>query len=58
MASFKALYGRRYRSSVYWDDFTKAVTLRPDLLLQMIEQVKFIRDRIKAAQDRQKSYAD
>ncbi|XP_057526299.1 uncharacterized protein LOC130805541 [Amaranthus tricolor] len=43
---------------VYWDDFTEAVTLGPDLLFQMTEKVKLIRDRLKAAQDRQKSDAD
>ena len=32
MAPFEALYGRRCRSPVYWDDFTEAVTLGPDLL--------------------------
>lgn len=30
----------------------------PDLLLQMTEHVKLIRDTMKVAQDRQKSYAD
>ncbi|XP_057548077.1 uncharacterized protein LOC130826512 [Amaranthus tricolor] len=43
---------------VYWDDFTEAVTLGPELLFQMTAKVKLIRDRLKAAQDRQKSYAD
>jgi hypothetical protein len=55
MAPFEALYGRRCRSPVYWDDFTEAVTLGPDLLFQISEKVKLIRDRLKAAQDRQKS---
>ncbi|XP_057526345.1 uncharacterized protein LOC130805581 [Amaranthus tricolor] len=32
--------------------------IRPDMLVQMTEQVKLIREKIKAAQDRQKSYAD
>ena len=58
MAPFEALYGRRCRSLVYWDDFTEAVTLGPELLFQMAEKVRLIRDRLKAAQDCQKSYAD
>ena len=58
MAPFEALYGRHCRSPVYWDDFTEAVTLGPELLFQMTEKVKLIRDRFKAAQDRRKSYAD
>ena len=48
----------RSRSPVYWDDFTEAVTLGPDLLFLMTEKVKLIRYRLKVAQDRQKSYAD
>ncbi|XP_057532977.1 uncharacterized protein LOC130810870 [Amaranthus tricolor] len=43
---------------VYWDDFTEAVTLGPELLFQMTEKVKLIRDRLKEAHDRQKSYAN
>ena len=58
MAPFEALYGRHCRSPVYWDDFIEAVTLGPELLFQMTEKVKLIRDGLKAAQDRQKSYAD
>ena len=58
MAPFEALYGRRCRSPLFWEDFTEAATLGPELLLQMTKQVKLIRDRIKAAQDRQKSNAD
>ena len=34
------------------------MTLGPELLFQMTEKVKLIRDRLKVAQDRQKSYAD
>ena len=58
MAPFEALYGHRCCCPVCWDDFTKVVTLRPNFLLQMTEQVKLIHDWMKAAQDRQKSYAD
>ena len=58
MAPFEALYGCRCRSPVYWDDFTEAVNFGPSLLLQMTKQVKLIRDRMKVAQDRLKSYVD
>ena len=34
------------------------MTLGPELLFQMNEKVRLIRDRLNAAQDRQKSYAD
>ncbi|XP_074297657.1 uncharacterized protein LOC141628408 [Silene latifolia] len=58
MAPFKALYGRKWRSHVCWDDVTDAVVLRPQMLQEMVEQVHVIRQKMKAAQDRQKSYDD
>ena len=32
MALFEALYGRKCRSPVSWDDFTESITLGPDVL--------------------------
>ncbi|XP_074288218.1 uncharacterized protein LOC141613384 [Silene latifolia] len=40
------------------DDSAEAVVLGPDMVQEMVEQVKFICEKMKAAQDRQKSYAD
>ncbi|XP_057543400.1 uncharacterized protein LOC130821629 [Amaranthus tricolor] len=58
MAHFEALYGRRCRNPVCWDDFSESVTLGSAMLEEMTDQVNMIRERLKAAQDRQKSYAD
>ncbi|XP_074292087.1 uncharacterized protein LOC141618928 [Silene latifolia] len=58
MALFEALYGRKYGSPVCWDDVTDAVTLGPELIQLMVEQVHVIRQKMRAAQDRQKCYAD
>ncbi|XP_057520849.1 uncharacterized protein LOC130801106 [Amaranthus tricolor] len=58
MAPFEALYGRRCRNPICWDDFSESVTLGPAMLEEMTDQVKMIRERLKAAQDRQNSYAD
>ncbi|XP_057532893.1 uncharacterized protein LOC130810782 [Amaranthus tricolor] len=55
---YVARYCHGITRSVYWDDFTEAVTRGPELLFQMTEKVKVIRDHLKAAQDRQRSYAD
>ena len=55
MASFEALYGRSCRSSVCYDDSSDTVVVGPPLQ-EMIEQVQLIRKRIRAAQDRPKSY--
>ena len=58
MAPFEALYGRKCRSPVCWDDSMETLILGPEMVQEMVEQVKVIRERMKAAQDRQKSYAD
>ena len=58
MAPFEALYGRKCRSPICWDDGLERVIVGPELVEEMVEQVRIIRGRMKAAQDRQKSYAD
>ncbi|XP_074277146.1 uncharacterized protein LOC141600796 [Silene latifolia] len=58
MAPFKTLYGRRYRSPICWDDSAEIMVLEPRIVQDMVEQVKLIRQKMKAAQDRQMSYAD
>ena len=57
MAPFEALYGRRCRSPIGWFD---AFELRPwgtDLLRESLNK-KFIQEKLVAAQNRQKEYAD
>jgi len=58
MAPFEALYGRRCRSPIGWFEVGEAELLGPDLVHQAMEKVKIIQERLKAAQSRQKSYAD
>ena len=62
MAPYEALYGRKCRSPVFWDDIGERNSLQhalgPEMTQRMIEDIKLIRARIKQAQDRQKSYAD
>ncbi|XP_074300754.1 uncharacterized protein LOC141632070 [Silene latifolia] len=58
MAPFEALYGRKCRSPVCWDDRADTVVLGPEMIQEMVEQVHIIRQKMRAAQDRQKSYAD
>ncbi|XP_074305949.1 uncharacterized protein LOC141641177 [Silene latifolia] len=53
-----ALYGRKCRSPVCWDDVTDSVVLGPQMIQEMVEQVHIIRHKMRGAQDRQKSYAD
>ncbi|XP_074277591.1 uncharacterized protein LOC141601228 [Silene latifolia] len=54
----EALNGRKCRSPICWDDSTEAVLLGPQMIQDMIDQVHIIREKMRAAQDRQKSYAD
>ncbi|XP_074283114.1 uncharacterized protein LOC141607657 [Silene latifolia] len=58
MAPFEALYGRKCRSLICWDDSTEAVLLGPQMIQDMIDQVCAIREKMRAAQDREKTYAD
>ncbi|XP_074266026.1 uncharacterized protein LOC141588484 [Silene latifolia] len=41
-----------------WDDSAEAVVLGPQMVQVMVEEVRLIRQKMKAAQDRQKSYTD
>ena len=58
MAPFDALYGRRCRTPLLWDEVGDRPLFRPDLIKESEEKVKLIRDRLKVPQSRQKSYAD
>ena len=58
MAPFDALYGRRCRTPLMWDVVGDHQLFGPDLIKESEEKVKLIRDRLKVAQSRQKSYAD
>ena len=52
MAPYKALYGRRCRTPVCWDATGEARLLGPEIVQHMAEQVKIIRAKLKAIQDR------
>ena len=58
MAPFEALYGRRCRTPVCWDDVGERKLLGPDIILQTTDKIQLIRKRLFTAQSRQKSYAD
>ena len=58
MAPFEALYGRRCRTPLSWDEVGDRQLFGPDLIKESEQKVKLIRDRLKVAQTRQKSYAD
>lgn len=58
MAPYEALYGRKCRSPLCWSDISESLVLGPEMIEETTKQVKVIQEHIKAAQDRQKSYAD
>lgn len=58
MAPYEALYGRKCRSPLYWDEVGERKAIGPELVQEMLEIIKKIRERIKEAQDRQKPYPD
>ncbi|GJX73831.1 reverse transcriptase domain-containing protein [Tanacetum coccineum] len=57
-APFEALYGRKCRSPVLWAEIGDSGLIGPDLVQETTDKVVVIRDRLKAARDRQNSYAD
>ncbi|GJU23183.1 putative reverse transcriptase domain-containing protein [Tanacetum coccineum] len=57
-APFEALYGRKCRSPIMWATVGEGQLIRPGLVQETTEKFSQIKDRLKAARDRQKSYAD
>jgi hypothetical protein len=58
MAPFEALYGKKCRTPLLWDGVGEHRLFGPDLITDAQDKVRLIRDRLKIAQSRQKSYAD
>ncbi|GJY28010.1 putative reverse transcriptase domain-containing protein [Tanacetum coccineum] len=57
-APFEALYGRKCRSSIMWAEVGEGHLIGPELVQETIKKISQIKDRLKAARDCQKSYAD
>jgi hypothetical protein len=58
MAPFEFLYGRLCQTPLSWDRLEDRVLVGPEDIQVMEEQMQTIRQRIKEAQDWQKSYVD
>ena len=50
MSPYEALYGRRCRTPVTWDNPVNQIVLGPELLKEMEQEVVKIRQKLKAAQ--------
>jgi hypothetical protein len=58
MAPFEALYGRRCRTPLNWSQAGERTLFGPKLVQEAEEKVSVIRENLRAAQTRQKSYHD
>src|SRR6266508_2502135 len=58
MAPFEALYGRRCRTPLNWSESGGRPFYGMDIVMEVEDHVKQIREHLRAAQSRQKSYAD
>jgi hypothetical protein len=58
MAPFEALYGRKCRTLLYWSEMGESKLFRPEIIKEAERQVQVVRENLKVAQSRQKSYAD
>ncbi|GJV55091.1 putative reverse transcriptase domain-containing protein [Tanacetum coccineum] len=58
VAPFESLYGRKCRSPVCWTEVGEAQILGPELIQETTKKIIQIKQRMQAARDRQKSYAD
>ncbi|KAK2435271.1 hypothetical protein QL285_020345 [Trifolium repens] len=58
MAPYEALYGRKCRTPLCWTEVGDRGILGSDIVQETTLKIKSIRDKLKVAQSRQKSYAD
>ncbi|KAD4386231.1 hypothetical protein E3N88_26400 [Mikania micrantha] len=57
-APFEALYGRKCQSPICWAEVGDSQLTGPELVHETTKKIVQIRNRMAAARDRQKSYAD
>ncbi|GJX25978.1 putative reverse transcriptase domain-containing protein [Tanacetum coccineum] len=55
---FEALYGQKCRSPVIWTEVGESQLIGPELVQETTEKIFQIKERLKTARSRQKSYAD
>ena len=57
-APFEALYGRKCRTPVCWAEIGESQLSGPEIVQETTDKITQIKERLKTARDRQKSYAD
>ena len=58
MSPYEALYGRKCRTPLCWTKLSEKKVIGPDFTQEIEEKVKMIKERLKVAVDRHKSYAN
>jgi hypothetical protein len=58
MAPFEMLYGRRCRTPLFWSETGERKIFGPNILHEAEKQVRMVRENLRIAQSRQKSYTD
>jgi hypothetical protein len=58
MAPLEALYGTKCRTPLYWSQIGESQLFQTDIIKEAERQVQIIRENLRIAQSRQKSYAD
>jgi ribonuclease HI len=57
-APFEVLYGRKCRTPLMWSEVGDRIVESPDFIKAVEEKIAEVRENLKIAQSRQKSYAD
>jgi len=57
MSPYEALYGRPCRTRLCWTQVGERSMLGPEIVEETTEKIRFLKEKMKEAQDRQKSYA-
>jgi hypothetical protein len=55
---FEALYGQKCRTPLYWDQIGERQVFGPDIVEEAEQLVQRVRENLRVAQTRQKSYTD
>ena len=58
MPQFEALYSRKCRFPLLWEEVGEPALFGPIVVQESVEKVQVIRQRMKAANNHYKSYAD
>jgi hypothetical protein len=58
MTPFEMLYGRRCQTPLFWSETGERKVFGPNILQEARKQVRMVRENLRVAQSRQKSYAN